>query len=96
MFIKNFPVFVLPKPDRKYSHTYSHICSVKAITQDDHRSLLELGPTVVSGKLRALFLHAKPRTEFASGRQWAEACRAKTKLFISPGTQHGCQVIRVH
>ena len=47
IFIKNFTVFVRPKPGRKYSHTNSHICAVTAITQDDHRSQLELGPAVI-------------------------------------------------
>ena len=46
IFIKNFPVFVPPKPDREYSHTNSYICAVIAITQDGHRSQLELGPPV--------------------------------------------------
>ena len=46
IFIKNFPVFVPPKTDRKYSHTNSYICAVTAIMQDDHRSQLELGPPV--------------------------------------------------
>ena len=41
--VKNFSVIVPPKPDRKYSHTNSYICAVAAITQDDHRSQLELG-----------------------------------------------------
>ena len=44
IFIKNFPVFVPPKPDRKYSHT-TLVCAVTAITQDDHRSQLELSST---------------------------------------------------
>ena len=46
IFIKNFPVFVPPKPDRKYSHTNSYICIVTAITEDDHHSQLDLGPPV--------------------------------------------------
>ena len=40
IIIKNFPVFVPPKSDRKYFHTNSHICAETAITQDDHRSPL--------------------------------------------------------
>ena len=46
IFIQNFAVFLPPKPDHKYSHTSSDICAVTAITQDDHRSQLELGPPV--------------------------------------------------
>ena len=46
IIIKNFPVFVPPKSDRKYSHTNSYIFAVTAITQDDHRSQLELGRPV--------------------------------------------------
>ena len=33
IFIKNFTVFLLPKPDRKYSHTNCHIFAMIAITQ---------------------------------------------------------------
>ena len=46
LLLKNFPVFVPPKPDRKYSHTNSYICAVTAISEDDHRLQLELGPPV--------------------------------------------------
>ena len=37
IFIKNFPIFVPPKPDRRYPHTNSYVRPVTAITQDDHR-----------------------------------------------------------
>ena len=47
IFIKKFPVFLSPKPDHKYSHTNSHIYTVTAITQDYHRSQLELGLPVI-------------------------------------------------
>ena len=50
IFIKIIPVFLPPKPDHKCSHTNSHIYAVTAITQDHHRSQLELGPPV-SGDL---------------------------------------------
>ena len=46
IIIKNFPVFVPPKSDRKYFHTNSYICAGTVITQDDHRSQLELGRPV--------------------------------------------------
>ena len=32
IFIKNFTVFLLPKPDRKYSHRNCHIFAMTAIT----------------------------------------------------------------
>ena len=40
----------------------------------------------------ALFLHGKPRTEFASGR----GLPCKNKAFDSPKTQHGRRVRRVY
>ena len=46
IFIMNFPVFLPPKPDHKYTHTNSYICTVTAITQDYYRSQLEFGPPV--------------------------------------------------
>ena len=50
-FLRSFPVFLPPKPDRKYSHTNSYIYAVTTITQDDHRSQLELaGVTCASTK----------------------------------------------
>ena len=53
----NFPIFVPPKPDRKYSHTNSYHCAMSAITQDDHRSQLELelgGPVSLSERAENL------------------------------------------
>ena len=36
IFIENLTVFLLPKSDRKYSHTNSYIFTMTAITQEDH------------------------------------------------------------
>ena len=43
IFIRNFTVFLLPKPDRKYSHTNCHIFAMTAITQVIIAHSLSLG-----------------------------------------------------
>ena len=49
--LSNFTVFVPPKAGCKYSYTNSYVCAVTAITQDDHRSQLELAsPVLVLGR----------------------------------------------
>ena len=43
-------------------------------------------------RIKALFLHGKPRTEFASG----QGLPCKNKAFYSPEILHGCQVKKVY
>jgi len=51
--MKSFLVFLPPKTDsKKNSHTKPYNFAMIAITQDDHRSQLELGPPVNPGELR--------------------------------------------
>ena len=53
---------------------------------------LSLGGHVESQQNKKLFLHGKPRTEFASGR----GLPCENKAFYSPETQHDRRVIRVY
>ena len=52
IYIKTFPVFQPSKPDRKHSQQKTHIFTVTAITQDDHRSQLELGLPAICAVLQ--------------------------------------------
>ena len=67
-------------------------CSVRRNREPSRIDLYSSAAMSNLRRIRAMFLHGKPRTEYTSGR----GLPCKNKAFYSPETQHGRRVIRVY